>query len=76
MCGCEPVDAGAGGGERGGGGPGAGEHGHEDQEVQVHRQHRHLYMVSDVLLCSPQDNEAPSPMVGGGILERKIISAR
>ena len=35
-----------------------------------------IFMVSDVLLCSPQDNEAPSPMVGGGILERKIISAR
>ena len=35
-----------------------------------------IVMVSDVLLCSPQDNEAPSPMVGGGILERKIISAR
>ena len=35
-----------------------------------------IIMLCDVLLCSPQDNEAPSPMVGGGILERKIISAR
>ena len=77
MCGCEPGDADAGGGERGCGGPGAGEHGHEDQEVQVHRQVRHRHRPrDDILPCSPQDNEAPSPMVGGGILERKIISAR
>ena len=41
-----------------------------------YRDNTDIVMVSDVLLCSPQDNEAPSPMVGGGILERKIISAR
>ena len=78
VCGCEPGDGAGGAGGRGGGGPGAGEHGHEDQEVQVQTQHRQtsLHMLCDILLCSPHDNEAPSPMVGGGILERKIISAR
>ena len=41
-----------------------------------HNTQTSLHMLCDILLCSPQDNEAPSPMVGGGILERKIISAR
>ena len=41
-----------------------------------YRDKSNFIMLCDVLLCSPQDNEAPSPMVGGGILERKIISAR